>query len=167
MAVLFATCSLGLNQADFRTWLNVSVIVAGTVIASFGEIKFVLSGFSYQMGGLFFEAYRLALVQRLLSSDQHKMDPLVALYYYAPACAAMIALPAMLGESSFMSISHIREVGVWTLVANAMVVFLLNVSSVMLVSEMFEMSVRSTHLFTRLKNHLHWFLHYVVPSRTS
>ena len=29
------------------------------------------------------------MVQRILSSPEFKMDPLVSLYYFAPACAAI------------------------------------------------------------------------------
>ena len=40
--------------------MNIVIIVLGVIAASFGEIKFVMSGFLCQMGGIFFEAYRLA-----------------------------------------------------------------------------------------------------------
>ena len=72
--------------------MNIVIIVLGVIAASFGEIKFVMSGFLCQMGGIFFEAYRLALIQRLLSSNEQKMDPLVSLYYYAPICGIMIVV---------------------------------------------------------------------------
>ena len=100
---------------------------------SFGEIRFVLSGFMFQMGGLFFEAYRLALVQRLLSTEGSGMDPLVSLYYYSPVCALMIFVLALLAELPSLTIRDIHQVGLWTLTANAAIAFLLNVSSVLLV----------------------------------
>jgi hypothetical protein len=132
-AILVATSSLGLETPTGKIWLNIIVIVVGTMIASFGEIKFVLSGFMFQMAGLLFEAYRLALVQRLLFSEESRMDPLVSLYYYSPVCALMILVLALFTELPVMTVQGLRHVGLWKLVANAATAFLLNVSSVLLV----------------------------------
>ena len=63
---------------------NVSVIVLGIIVASYGEFAFVLVGFIFQACGIAFESIRLVLVQKLLSSPEYKMDPLVSLYYFAP-----------------------------------------------------------------------------------
>ena len=63
---------------------NVTVIVLGVVVASYGEIAFVVIGVIFQAFGLIFESIRLVLVQKLLSSAEYKMDPLVSLYYFAP-----------------------------------------------------------------------------------
>jgi drug/metabolite transporter (DMT)-like permease len=132
-AILIATSSLGLERPTGSTWLNIIVIVVGTMIASFSEIKFVLSGFMFQMGGLLFEAYRLALVQRLLYSEESKMDPLVSLYYYSPVCALVIFVLALPTELPSLTLEDLHHVGLWTLAANAATAFLLNVSSVLLV----------------------------------
>lgn len=118
-----------------KTLGNVSLIVIGVVIASFGEIKFVLTGFLFQAGGIVFEAIRLVMVQRLLSSAEFKMDPLVSLYYYAPACAIMNGLVSLVFEIPSMTLADISRVGILTLLANASVAFLLNVSVVFLVSK--------------------------------
>lgn len=58
-----------------KTLGNVSFIVIGVVIASMGEIQFVMIGFLFQVGGIIFEAVRLVMVERLLSSAEFKMDP--------------------------------------------------------------------------------------------
>ena len=63
---------------------NVSVIVLGVIIASYGEIAFVFVGVVFQACGIVFESIRLVMVQKLLSSPEYKMDPLVSLYYFAP-----------------------------------------------------------------------------------
>lgn len=81
-----------------------------------------------------FEAIRIAMVQRLLSSAEFKMDPLVSLYYFAPACATMNCVVALLTEIPKMTMNDVYNVGIITLIANAMVAFLLNVSVVLLVS---------------------------------
>lgn len=117
-----------------KTLGNVSFIVIGVIIASVGEIKFVLTGFLYQACGIVFEAIRLVMVQRLLSSSEFKMDPLVSLYYFAPVCAVMNGLTAVIFEVPYITMQHIYDVGIPMLIANAMVAFLLNVSVVFLVS---------------------------------
>lgn len=134
VAVLLATWGLGLAPANFKTLGNVSFIVIGVVIASLGEIQFNLTGFLFQAGGITFEAIRLVMVQRLLSSAEFKMDPLVSLYYFAPACAIMNGVTCLFLEVPKLSMADIYGVGLFVLVANAMVAFLLNVSVVFLVS---------------------------------
>ncbi|KAL1990915.1 hypothetical protein VTN49DRAFT_5918 [Thermomyces lanuginosus] len=135
VAVLLATWSLGMAPVDFSVLTNVLVIVIGVIIASFGEIKFVWIGFIFQIGGIIFEAVRLAMVQRLLSSAEFKMDPMVSLYYFAPVCAVMNGITALFLEVPKMSMDDIYRVGVFTLLANAMVAFCLNVAVVLLIGK--------------------------------
>ncbi|KIW65446.1 hypothetical protein PV04_07705 [Phialophora macrospora] len=135
VAVLLTTWAMGVAPPSLKTLGNVSFIVVGVVIASYGSIEFNLTGFLYQAGGITFEATRLVLVQRLLSSAEYKMDPLVSLYYFAPVCAVMNGLTALIVEIPTMSMKNIYDVGIFTLVANAMVAFLLNVSVVFLIGK--------------------------------
>ncbi|KAL9051464.1 MAG: hypothetical protein Q9162_005995 [Coniocarpon cinnabarinum] len=135
VAVLLATWSLGVAPPNLKTLGNVSFIVVGVIIASFGEIKFHLLGFLFQVGGITFEAIRLVMVQRLLSSAEFKMDPLVSLYYFAPACAVMNGVVALFFEFPKMTLDDIYRVGVFILLANAMIAFLLNVSVVFLIGK--------------------------------
>lgn len=81
-----------------------------------------------------FESVRLVMVQRLLSSAEFKMDPLVSLYYFAPACFVMNGVATLFFEIPRMTMHDIYSVGVWNLVANASVAFALNVAVVFLVS---------------------------------
>jgi hypothetical protein len=127
------TWILGVAPPNLKTLGNVSFIVIGVMIATYGEIAFVLIGFLYQAGGIIFEAVRLTLVERLLSSAEFKMDPLVSLYYFAPVCAIMNAITSLIIEVPTMHMSDIYKVGFGVLIANAMVAFLLNVSVVFLV----------------------------------
>lgn len=120
---------------NYKTLANVSIIVVGVVIASFGEIKFVMVGFLFQLGGIVFEATRLVMVQRLLSSAEFKMDPMVSLYYFAPICAVMNGAVALFLEVPRVTMEQIYGVGIWILVANAMIAFLLNVSVVFLIGK--------------------------------
>lgn len=124
---------MGIDKFDVKTLINVSFIVFGVVVASFGEIKFVLVGVLYQLGGIIFEAMRLVSIERLLSSAEYKMDPLVSLYYFAPVCAIMNFCVAVVFEIPRIQMTDLHYVGLWTLLANAMVAFALNVSVVFLV----------------------------------
>ena len=133
VAVLLATWGLGVEPVNLQKLGNVSFIVIGVIIASLGEIKFQLVGFIFQVGGIIFEAIRLVMVQRLLSSAEFKMDPLVSLYYFAPVCAMMNGLASLLLEVPRMSVAEILNVGLFTFLLNAMVAFALNVSVVFLV----------------------------------
>lgn len=135
VATLVATWALGVAPPSMKTLANVSLIVVGVVIATFGEIKFDLMGFLIQMAGIVFEAIRLVMVQRLLSSAEFKMDPLVSLYYFAPACAAMNGIATLIWEAPKMTMGDIYNVGPFVLLANAFVAFLLNVSVVFLIGK--------------------------------
>lgn len=73
------------------------------------------------------------MVQRLLSSPEFKMDPLVSLYYYAPACAAINGALMAIVEVPRMTMADFASIGAPLLLINAFIAFLLNVSTVMLV----------------------------------
>ena len=132
--MLITSWIFGLSPPNLKTLGNVSFIVIGVIIASAGELKFVLTGVIFQLFGIMFEAIRLTMVQRLLSSAEFKMDPLVSLYYFAPACAVMNGVVALVVEVPRLTLDDIYKVGFFVLFANAMVAFLLNVSVVFLVS---------------------------------
>lgn len=134
--MLLATWAFGIAPPNMKVLGNVAIIVLGVVIASFGEIKFEFWGFVYQIGGIVTEALRLVMVQRLLSSNDFKMDPLVSLYYYAPACAITNAIFTFFIEGPRLTMNDIYAVGPMILMANAMVAFLLNISSVLLVGSL-------------------------------
>ncbi|KAL9612331.1 MAG: hypothetical protein Q9167_003064 [Letrouitia subvulpina] len=133
VAVVLAGWALGAEKVNLRVLFNVAFIVIGVMIASFGEIRFVLKGFLYQLGGIVFEALRLVMVQKLLSSAEFKMDPLVSLYYFAPVCAVMNFIVAAVVEIPRIKIEEVYRVGLLTLLANACVAFALNVSVVFLI----------------------------------
>jgi len=134
VAVLLSGWALGVSKPNLKQFLNVSAIVVGVIIASMGEIHFVLVGVLYQIGGVIFEALRLTMVQRLLSSADFKMDPLVSLYYFAPICAVMNGLVALVWEVPNCSMADVYNVGFFTFFLNGLCAFMLNVSVVFLVS---------------------------------
>lgn len=120
-----------------RVFLNVSVIVVGVVIASYGELEFVWLGVILQIAGVAFEALRLTMVQRLLSSAEFKMDPLVSLYYFAPICALMNGVVALFWEVPRLTMADVDRVGLFYFFLNGLCAFGLNVSVVFLVSWIF------------------------------
>lgn len=133
VATLISGWILGLSAPNLKQFLNVSAIVVGVIIASMGEIHFVTIGVIYQMGGIVFEALRLTMVQRLLSSSDFKMDPIVSLYYFAPICAVMNGVVALIWEVPRCSMEDVYNVGLFTFFLNGLCAFLLNVSVVFLV----------------------------------
>ena len=88
-----------------------------------------------------FEAVRLVMVQRLLNSAEYKMDPLVSLYYFAPVCAIMNVGVALIFEVPRVSMTEVYQVGLLTLLLNAVVAFALNVSAVFLVGLVFDLII--------------------------
>ncbi len=134
VAVLLTSWAMGVSQPNLKIFLNVLVIVFGVVLASLGEIRFVLIGFLFQLGGIVFEALRLTMVQRLLSSADFKMDPLVSLYYFAPVCACMNLSVALLWEVPKITMAEVHNVGFSLFFLNGLCAFLLNFSVLLLVS---------------------------------
>ncbi|KAJ3499094.1 hypothetical protein NLG97_g622 [Lecanicillium saksenae] len=135
VVTLLATWAFKIAPPNIKVLGNVSVIVLGVVIASFGEIKFHSLGFLFQVCGIIFEALRLVMVQRLLSSPEFKMDPMVSLYYYAPACAAINGALMAVVEVPRMKVADFASVGLPLFLVNAFVAFLLNVSTVLLIGK--------------------------------
>ncbi|KAH8689377.1 triose-phosphate transporter family-domain-containing protein [Talaromyces proteolyticus] len=135
VATLLATWVLGVAPVRIDVLAKVSIIVIGVIVASIGEINFSLIGFIYQFSATIFESVRLVMVQRLLSSADFKMDPLVSLYYFAPACMVMNTVATLFFEVPRMSVEDLRSIGLSTLLANASVAFALNVAVVFLVSK--------------------------------
>ncbi|KAJ3192486.1 hypothetical protein HK101_006402, partial [Irineochytrium annulatum] len=84
VAVLFANSFISGTPVEVKTLAIVIVIVIGVMVASYGEIEFVVIGVVTQVIGIICEAIRLALVQSLLNVKNYNMDPLCSLYYFAP-----------------------------------------------------------------------------------
>lgn len=135
VAILLTTWALFIEEPNLKILVNVSFIVLGVIIASYGELQFEMVGFTFQICGVLFEAIRLVMVQQLLSSAEYKMDPLVSLYHFAPLCAAMNFLIFLYVEAANLGIEDIMRVGPLNLLANASVAFALNVSVVFLVRD--------------------------------
>lgn len=134
MIVLLLMWVMRFASPEWKTFAIVVVVVTGVAIASYGEIQFNVTGFFLQLAGMVTEALRLVSTQRLLSAKAgFKMDPLVSLYYFAPACAVMNALVALVVEVPKVTTTDVANVGFFAWISSALVAFLLNVSAVFLV----------------------------------
>lgn len=152
--MLFVAWAAGTANPTFATILNIFWVIGGVMLASSGEIQFSLVGFLYQMGGIVSESIRLIMIQLLLSNDGLKMDPLVGLYYFAPACCLMnflIALPT--NEILNISWQAVQDVGVGLLFLNALIAFMLNIASVCLVCSSLVRALFSRRLLHQLTRH--------------
>lgn len=146
VAVLLVAWVWGVENPTLRRVLNVWAIVLGVVLASVGEMAFSWTGVVFQVGGIVFEAVRLVMVQVLLSDhggggagpDRKGlgMDPLVGLYYYAPPCAAMNLLVAVVVEGPEFDYADVRKAGWGMLFLSGLVAFMLNVASVFVVGSL-------------------------------
>jgi drug/metabolite transporter (DMT)-like permease len=70
IAVLITSWVLLVESPNIKVLANVSIIVFGIILASYGEINFVRVGFIFQSCGIVCEAVRLVMVQRLLSARE-------------------------------------------------------------------------------------------------
>ncbi|GJN94420.1 hypothetical protein Rhopal_007500-T1 [Rhodotorula paludigena] len=123
VAVLGMSVLMGLDNWDKRKGLVVGGISAGVALASYGELKFVFSGFVFQCLGILFEATRLVAIQKLLQGM--RMDPLV--------CAVFNSL-LIIPVEGFAPLEQVLDkVGPFTLFINCNVALLLNVSVVFLI----------------------------------
>ncbi|KAK8912715.1 putative sugar phosphate/phosphate translocator [Metarhizium anisopliae] len=110
--MLFVAWVAGTANPTLTTILNILWVVGSVILASTGEIQLSLVGFLYQMGGIVAESIRLIMIQLLLSSDGLKMDPLVGLYYLAPACCLMNFLIALsTNEVADISWHAVKDIG--------------------------------------------------------
>ncbi|KAG9104403.1 hypothetical protein FRC06_002638 [Ceratobasidium sp. 370] len=130
VAILLISFAFRIQEPNRRLVAIVCMISGGVSLASYGELKFDLFGFSIQALAVVFESSRLVMIQLLLHGM--KMDPLVSLHYYAPVCAAinLLILPFTEGMEPFY---RLGELGPLVLLSNASIAFLLNVAAVFLI----------------------------------
>lgn len=156
VTTLLISWAAALSRPRLATLGNILVIAGGVFLSSVGEVSFAWSGFLIHMIGTVAESSRLLLIQTLLKGgprddgDAGKgngkeetvgqrsslvgLNPLVGLYYFAPVCALLNGLVAVLVEMPRFEAEDLYRVGVSTLALNSVVAFLLNVAGVFLVS---------------------------------
>ena len=134
VVTLLVSWSWGVATPSMEVLINILIITCSVGLAVSGEIQFSLLGIFYQMASLVCDANRLVMMQMLLSEDGQKMDALVTLYYTAPVCAVMNSIIAWNTELRDFHWSVVPNTGYLTLLSNAVVGFMLNVSIFLLVS---------------------------------
>jgi drug/metabolite transporter (DMT)-like permease len=104
VAILLVSWAARIKEPSQRLLLIVCMISGGVALASSGERRFNLFGFSVQAAAVAFEASRLVMIEILLHGL--KMDPLVSLHYYAPVCALInvLVIPLTEGAAPFLAI---------------------------------------------------------------
>ena len=117
VVVLFLYLS-GVEAPSRNVALSVLAMSAGTVISSFGEAHFNLTGFLIMCAAETSEATRLVLTQRLLCNL--KFGAFEGLYLMAPICAAW-----MWGLALFLEVPKLRASGDFAKVAENGDVFLI------------------------------------------
>lgn len=125
--------AFGLYRINLSIFATICVICAGVFISSYGEMQFNILGIIIQCAGIVCEAIRLALSEVLLSPSGIKMDPLTALYHFAPVCMIFCLMAAAAVEGPRTLFESVEVWGGWMLFWNCSVAFMLNASAVFLI----------------------------------
>ncbi|ORZ34233.1 triose-phosphate transporter family-domain-containing protein [Catenaria anguillulae PL171] len=129
--VLLATA--GMQTLTRPLVVNIVGVVLGVMLASYGEIEFHWLGFICQELGILFESLRLVLVEKLMAD---KLDPLSAMYFFAPVCGACNLVMFLVVEYAHMPeglVAATSALGYGVLLANACAALLLNVALVLVI----------------------------------
>lgn len=131
VAVLLLSVALGLQQASCIE-LNIIVIISsGIALTTIGESEFSWVGFTFQALAIFFEAFRLVMVNIILKDL--KLDSLSTLYYNAPFCAVLIGISCCWFELSRIPLDKFSLPFCALLALNGVMAFSLNIASLMLI----------------------------------
>lgn len=117
--------------------INMAVVTVGVMIATFGEMNFVLLGFVFQLTSIAVEATRLTMVQILLQRKGNlKLNSVTTMYYVSPCCFACLLLPWL-----FLEYPKLTAPGVTVhfdpivLLTNAIAAFALNLAVYLLIGK--------------------------------
>ena len=152
VAVLLTSFAFGLEQPSPRLALYIVLISSGIGTACAANVELNTLGLLVQLGAVVTEAVRLALVQLTLSG-RYKFSPIGFLYYAAPLCAAVLALPWLFFEGEAVTRHRgaaFRRVGAAMLLANASVAFLLNLSTMALIKNTSALTLNVSGVFKDL-----------------
>ncbi|GBF90091.1 sugar phosphate phosphate translocator [Raphidocelis subcapitata] len=93
LLVYLVGAAAGAERLERSALANMALVVAGVLVASYGEVRFVVAGVLLQALSLCAEAVRLVMVQLLLQGRGVRLNPITTMYYVAPVCLACL-LPA-------------------------------------------------------------------------
>ena len=93
VSVFAIGCLFGMETYNPKTLVNMIVVTIGVVIASYGEINFVVIGVLLQLASVASESTRLMLIQILLQRRELSLNPITTMYYIAPASFLFLSKP--------------------------------------------------------------------------
>lgn len=133
MLVYAMGMALGTEAWSKERMLNLIVVVGGVLIATYGEVAFVMTGVVCQVISLFSEALRLTLVQRLVQNDDIKLNPIATMYYVSPICFIALLIPLATMEAGRLMMHDWSRTPASLVIASAVGAFALNCSVYLLV----------------------------------
>merc|ERR1719401_3283775 len=116
---------------QLQVLMVLGAIALGVAAASLGERLFNVVGFLFQIGAFLCDAIKLVLMKLMVSSQACRLDPLSALYYYAPVCCLGLTVYAAAMEPLGAVLPHARQMFA-VLLIDAVIAFALQVASVFL-----------------------------------
>lgn len=93
VSVFTVGCVFGMETYTPKTLVNMIVVTIGVIIASYGEINFVVIGVVLQLLSVASESTRLMLIQILLQRRGLSLNPVTTMYYIAPASFLFLSVP--------------------------------------------------------------------------
>ncbi|CAA7391068.1 unnamed protein product [Spirodela intermedia] len=126
VATFLVAVICGTDKLRCDMFLNMLLISAGVVIASYGEINFNVIGTVYQITGILAEALKLVLTQILLQKRGLSLNPITTLYYIAPCSLFFLFIPWFFLEKEGLDVDQIQS-NLWIFLSNAMCALALNV----------------------------------------
>ena len=93
VSVFAVGCIFGMESYNPKTLVNMIIVTIGVIIASYGEINFVVIGVLLQLASVATESTRLMLIQILLQKRGLSLNPITTMYYIAPASFLFLSMP--------------------------------------------------------------------------
>lgn len=134
MLVYTAGVVFGTEHWSRHTGSILATVVGGVLLASYGEVVFVLLGVLFQGASLLSEAVRLTLVQLLLQQRGFKLNPISTMYHISPVCFMALLIPLATLEAEKV-LTHEWKIGLGTLLCSAAAAFVLNWSIYVLIGK--------------------------------
>lgn len=110
LVLIFSIVTL-LESASASKFAVISLLCAGILFSSLGEVDLSVGGVSLGILATFCGASRLVLIQKLLSPSEHsseheKIHPLLSLSYFSPVILVSLLLPWTFLEAERLFASH-------------------------------------------------------------
>eukprot|EP00240_Pyramimonas_obovata_P013295 CAMPEP_0118934048 /NCGR_PEP_ID=MMETSP1169-20130426/13456_1 /TAXON_ID=36882 /ORGANISM="Pyramimonas obovata, Strain CCMP722" /LENGTH=262 /DNA_ID=CAMNT_0006876909 /DNA_START=391 /DNA_END=1179 /DNA_ORIENTATION=- len=135
VAVFTSGTLMGTETFSTNTLINMLVVTIGVMIASYGEINFVLVGVAVQLASIASESTRLTLVQILLQRRGLKLNPFTTMYYISPACFVFLTVPFVFLEAPRMAADMNLKFEFWVIGLNACMALALNLAVFLLIGK--------------------------------